>query len=82
MSTLRCIAASSWPEFGEDRNTANVGTLRLLSLLETRRYWPGAELAEFRVLSPSELLDRGRDWAAGSARPALPRPTEPVCEAG
>ena len=39
--------------------------------------WPvmvlGAAGAGFQVISPPELLDRVRDWAADSARPASQR---------
>ena len=39
--------------------------LRLLSLLQTRRYWPGEELARQLRVSPRTLrrdIDRLRDW--------------------
>jgi predicted DNA-binding transcriptional regulator YafY len=51
---------------GEDENVANTSTrtLRLLSLLQTRRYWPGAELAGRLQVSPRTLrrdIDRLRE---------------------
>lgn len=47
-----------------DRHNASSRTLRLLSLLQNHRYWPGAELAERLEVSPRTLrrdIDRLRE---------------------
>jgi predicted DNA-binding transcriptional regulator YafY len=51
---------------GTMKNMANTSTrtLRLLSLLQTRRYWPGSELAGRLGVSPRTLrrdVDRLRE---------------------
>src|SRR3954465_12821234 len=71
--------------------------LRLLSLLQTHRYWPGSELSERLEVSPRTLrrdVDRLRELGypvdttrgtGGGYRPAAPpppRPPHPAAAAG
>ena len=62
-------------------------TLRLLSLLQSRRHWPGAELAGRLRISPRTLrrdIDRLRELGYPSRLSAVPRaatswPRAPPC---
>jgi predicted DNA-binding transcriptional regulator YafY len=57
LTTLESIAVSFRPQWGQNGNVANTSArmLRLLSLLQTHRYWPGAELAARLEVSPRTL---------------------------
>jgi predicted DNA-binding transcriptional regulator YafY len=65
-TTLSTTAVSFCPQFVQTCTMANTSsrTLRLLSLLQTHRYWPGAELADRLGVSPRTLrrdIDRLRE---------------------